>query len=84
MFIDNIKQFIANNPQIVMVTERGLETADRKVVFIAKDLDKRYPELKILFGQDIKSKPKIIETTKPEVIEVIKPQTSKKKSTKKK
>ena len=53
MFLENLKIFIKNNPQIVMVTNRGLETADRKVVFIAKDLDKRYPELKKLFKQDI-------------------------------
>ena len=53
MFLDNIINLINSNPQITMVTERGLETADRKVVFLAKDLDKRYPELKKYFKQDI-------------------------------
>ena len=46
MFIDDIKQFIRNNPQIYAVTPRGLETITGEVVFRALDLDTRYPELK--------------------------------------
>lgn len=49
MFVEQIKNLISNNPQIVMVTNRGLEDKDRNVIFIAKDLDSRYPELKSLF-----------------------------------
>ena len=69
MFIEQIKNLISNNPQIVMVTERGLEDKDRNVIFIAKDLDSRYPELKSIF--------------EPEVIEEIKPEIKSKKSKKK-
>ena len=46
MFIDDIKQFIKNNPQVYAVTPRGLETITGEVVFRALDLDSRYPELK--------------------------------------
>lgn len=81
MFIDDIKKFIANNPQIVMVTNRGLETIDRKVVFIAKDLDSRYPELKEMFESN---KPIIEEPIIEErVIEEVVVETPKKKSKKK-
>lgn len=69
MFIEQIKNLISNNPQIVMVTDRGLEDKDRNVIFIAKDLDSRYPELKSIF--------------EPEVIEEIKPEIKSKKSKKK-
>lgn len=73
MFLDDIVRFIENNPQITMVTSRGLETTNRKVVFIAKDLDKRYPELKKLFNQDILS-----ESIQEEKV-IVKPKKSKKK-----
>ena len=56
MFIEQLKTLISNNPQIVMVTNRGLEDKDRNVIFIAKDLDSRYPELKSLFKSETKPK----------------------------
>lgn len=56
MFIEQLKTLISNNPQIVMVTNRGLEDKDRNVIFIAKDLDSRYPELKSLFKSEAKPK----------------------------
>lgn len=61
MFIEQIKNLISNNPQIVMVTDRGLEDKDRNVIFIAKDLDSRYPELKSIFKSEVIKKT-IIET----------------------
>ena len=46
MFLTLIKNFIKNNPEVYAVTSRGLETIMGTVVFKAKDLDTRYPELK--------------------------------------
>lgn len=71
MFIDDIKQFIKNNPQVYAVTPRGLETITGEVVFRALDLDSRYPELKKILHSP--------ETVVEEPIE----ETPKKKSKKK-
>ena len=46
MFLDWLIKFIKDNPQITMVTNRGLEDKCNHVIFVAKDLDIRYPELK--------------------------------------
>lgn len=48
MFLEWLKTFIKNNPEVYMVTNRGLESITNKVIFSAKDLDTRYPELKEL------------------------------------
>lgn len=40
-----LKQLIKSRPEIKLVTNRGLETEDRKVVFYAKDLLSRFPNL---------------------------------------
>lgn len=52
MFVDELKILIKNNPEIVTVTNRGLENKDGKVIFIAKKLLDRYPELQQCFVKE--------------------------------
>ena len=63
----NLKQFIKTRPDIVYITNRGLETVDRKVVFIAKNLLKRYPNLKdeLLLNNNFEEKDKTIKQYNP-------------------
>lgn len=49
MFVEELKILIKNNPEIVSVTNRGLENKDSKVIFVARNLLDRYPELQQCF-----------------------------------
>lgn len=49
MFVEELKILIKNNPEIVSITNRGLENKDNKVIFIARNLLDRYPELQQCF-----------------------------------
>lgn len=49
MFVEELKILIKNNPEIVTVTNRGLENKDSKVIFVARNLLDRYPELQQCF-----------------------------------
>lgn len=44
-FVEGLKEYIKNHPEIAFITNRGLETSDHKVIFIAKNLWRRFPEL---------------------------------------
>lgn len=83
MFIDDIKQFIRNNPQIVMVTNRGLEDICNNVIFVAKDLDTRYPELKEMFPDRKKEQEKVEVVPSEEPVEIVEENPKPKKSKKK-
>ena len=52
MFVEELKILIKNNPEIVTVTNRGLENKDGKVIFIAKNLLDRYPVLQQCFVKE--------------------------------
>ena len=92
MFVQELKTFILNNPQIVMVTDRGLEDKDRRVIFSAKDLATRHPELKMLFPEQMRQEQEkvrhsqqveVIEPVVEEPVEVVEEVTKPKKSKKK-
>lgn len=57
MFLTLVKNFIKNNPEVYAVTSRGLENIMGKVIFNAKNLDTRYPELKELLNHNKDEKP---------------------------
>lgn len=49
MFEEQLLEYIKIHPEIKKITNRGLETIDNKVVFVAKNLLDRYPKLKEYF-----------------------------------